>query len=126
MKTTRAISGLTGFFLPLLIGRSIEIPDGIFLVWICLFAFGFIGMLLLQVFENPFLNTNSNRKIHENHMGILNFASSITLFLGVGALFGELTFFQTIGVLSVSLIIFGISIFLGTHYLNVKNWFFNQ
>ena len=115
-----------GFFLPLLIGRSIEIPAGIALAWICIFACGFIGKLLLQVFENPTLNNNPNIKAHKNHMGILNFASSIPLCLGAGALFGELAFFQAIGVLPISFIIFGISIYLGSHSLNVKSWFFNQ
>lgn len=126
MKITKTISGLIGIFLPLLIGKSFEIPEGIALVWICIFCFGFIGKLLLQAFDYPFISRAVNPKLQDNHLKNLNFASSVFTFLGLGAVVGELVFFQAIGALPISLLIFGISIHLSARYTNGRNWFFNQ
>ncbi|MDR7129099.1 hypothetical protein J2X69_001434 [Algoriphagus sp. 4150] len=91
-----------------------------------LFSFGITSKLLLQIFEGPFLNISSNRKATDRHERFLDFISSFILFLAVGALVGELAFYQKIGAIPIILIVFGISIYLGTHYINKKGWFFNQ
>ncbi|WP_192348235.1 hypothetical protein [Algoriphagus sp. Y33] len=126
MKIIKGIAGSVGFFLPLLIGSSIETPRDMGLILIYFFSFGFTSKLLLQIFEGPFLNISSNTKAIDRHERFLDFISSFILFLAVGALVGELAFYQKIGAIPIILIVFGISIYLGTHYINKKGWFFNQ
>lgn len=126
MKISKVIFVIFGLFIPLLIGMSFHFPDGILLMWICLFFFGMIGKVLIQAFEKPFLNLSRSRKLPDHHFKILNFFSSAGIFLGIGALVGDILFFRNIGSLPVTLLIFGFSIHFGTYYTNFEKWFFNQ
>jgi hypothetical protein len=126
MKKLRIVSGILGIFLPPFIGMSFEISEGMLLRWICLFFFGIIAKVLLQTFEKPFMNISTNTQVPDHHIRNLNFISSFTFFLGLGLLVGEILFFANIGVLPISLLILGVSIHLGTNYINLNKWYFNE
>jgi len=126
MKIIKGILLIFGFFLPLLIGSSFAIPDNIELVWICVFSFGIISKLLLQTFEKPFMNVSPNRQAPDHQERILNSIGIFIFFLAVGSLLGELFFYKKLGAIPITLLIFGASIYIGAHYINIKNWFFNQ
>jgi hypothetical protein len=126
MKILKGISGLIGFFIPAMIGGTLDIPEGMLLVWICIFSFGILGKLLLQAFDKPFLNSTPNIEVRDRHTKILNLLSTFLLFVGLGSQLGEIVFFQKIGVLPITLIIFAISIYFSAHYIHPKKWFFDQ
>lgn len=126
MKIIKSVSLLIGFSFPFILGGSIQIPNGMGLLLICVFFFGLIGKLLLQVFTNPFLNTSSKSEVPEHHLRFLDFFGFGSLFIGLGSFVSELIFYSSIGVIPITLIVFGVSIYLGTHYLNGREWFFNQ
>lgn len=126
MKIIKLISFIIGFALPFVFGGSIQIPNGMGLILVCVFFFGIIGKLLLQAFTRPFMNTASQSQMPDLKVRLLDFFSSGFLFIGLGSFVSELIFYSSIGVIPITLMLFGVSIYLGNHYISGKDWFFNQ
>lgn len=128
MKThlIKLISGLFGLLSAFVIGTPYEISNMVIVAWIWVFFLGLGTKVLIQSFSAPFMNISTHKQVPSKQISHLDILRTIFLYIGTGLLIGELIFNGQIGAISIAFLIYGTTIHIGTHYLNMKGWYFNQ
>lgn len=122
----KLFSAPLGLFSAFIIGTSFEISNIAIVTWIWVFFLGLGTKVLIQGFSAPFMNISTHKQVPGNQISHLDILRTIFLYIGTGLLIGELLFNGQIGAISIAFLIYGTSIHIGTHYLNMKGWYFNQ
>lgn len=117
---------LLGFYLPVITGVPPLILKVSAMVWGWLLLNGLLAKIILQSFASPFLSRRSDEHLSMRKQRLLNTYRNMLICLGIGYFIGEVWIYQTIGTVSIGILLYALGVHIGTHYINTSKYYFNQ